>query len=194
MRVVVLDHYDSFTYNLVVFLEKLGASVIVLRTDASLDEIKRYNPTHIVLSPGPGHPKDVPLFQEVIEYFKIHIPILGVCLGHQAIGLNCGAEVEKSSAIMHGKVSSVTHNGVGIFQGILSPIKVCRYHSLAIVEKSIPRGTLIITARSEDGTIMSVESKKHSNVIGVQFHPESLFTEHGSALLQNFLKMEVRPA
>lgn len=190
-HVVIIDHFDSFTYNLAVAFENLGATVQVFRTDVGVENIRGTEPTHIVLSPGPGHPKDVPLFQEVIARAKNRVPILGVCLGHQAIGLHFGAKVERSSAIMHGKTSLITHNGVGLFEGVENPIEVCRYHSLAIVEESIPEGTLTTTAKSEDSTIMGVESKKYPHVMGVQFHPESLFTEHGSVLLKNFLKMEV---
>lgn len=190
-HIVIIDHFDSFTYNLVVAFEKLGTTVKVVRTNEGVQEVRKAEPTHIVLSPGPGHPRDVPLFQEVLERWKEHTPILGVCLGHQAIGLHFGAKVERSKAIMHGKTSLVTHSGVGIFEGVSNPVEVCRYHSLAIVEESIPQGTLVPTARSEDGTIMGVVSQRYPHVVGVQFHPESYFTKCGSKMLANFLKMKV---
>jgi anthranilate synthase component 2 len=177
---------------LVVALEILGATVIVVRTNEDVERVRGIKPTHIILSPGSGHPKDVLFFQEVLKRFKECIPILGVCLGHQAIGLHFGARVERSKAIMHGKTSLITHNGMGIFEGVPNPVEVCRYHSLAIVEESIPQGTLVPTAHSEDGTIMGVVSQKYPHVVGVQFHPESYFTKCGSKMLENFLNMEVK--
>lgn len=190
LRVVVIDHYDSFTYNLVVLLRILGAKVFVLRTCASIDEIRRLHPTHIVLSPGPGHPSEVLLFQEVLRTFKEHTPILGVCLGLQAIGLYFGASVGKCREVMHGKISAVRHNGKGIFRDIVcNPFWACRYHSLAIVKESIQSETLLETAWSDDGTIMGVESVEYPHIVGVQFHPESHFTECGMTMLENFLSM-----
>ena len=189
-RVVVIDHYDSFPYNLAVLLRILGAKVSVLRTCASIDEIFRLHPTHIVLSPGPGHPSEVSLFQEVLGAFKEHVPILGVCLGLQAIGLHFGASVGKCKEVMHGKISVVKHNGRGIFRNIAcNPFGTCRYHSLAIVKESIQSGTLLETAWSDDGTIMGIESLAYPHVVGVQFHPESHFTAYGMAMLENFLSM-----
>jgi anthranilate synthase/aminodeoxychorismate synthase-like glutamine amidotransferase len=191
-HVVVLDHFDSFTYNLVTLLQKLGAKVTVLRTNSEMREVCRENPTHLVLSPGPGHPKEVTLFQEALTHFKEHIPIFGVCLGHQAIGLHFGASVVKCKETMHGKVSSILHNSEGVFKTIVSDrFEVCRYHSLAIEEKSIQSETLLQTAWSDDGTIMGVASKRYPHVVGVQFHPESYFTENGTLILANFLSLSV---
>ncbi|MBI3305864.1 aminodeoxychorismate/anthranilate synthase component II [Candidatus Nomurabacteria bacterium] len=194
LRVVIIDHFDSFTYNLVVAFESLGATVQVFRTDTNIEAVERANPTHIVLSPGPGHPKDVLLFEKVLAHFKGRVSILGVCLGHQAIGLHFGAAVDRfGEAVMHGKTSAVVHNGVGIFHGVPNPLTVCRYHSLAILKESFDTNVLCVTARSEnDGTIMAVQFNSWNHiVVGVQFHPESLFTEFGSVMLENFLKMEV---
>ncbi|OGI94314.1 hypothetical protein A3A03_00315 [Candidatus Nomurabacteria bacterium RIFCSPLOWO2_01_FULL_40_18] len=189
-RVVIIDHFDSFTYNLAVAFENLGATVQVFRTDAKVEAIKNAKPTHIVLSPGPGHPKDVPLFQEVLHQCKEHIPFLGVCLGHQAIGLHFGEKVERSKMVMHGKMSKVGHGNIGIFVGLPNPFTACRYHSLC-VESCALGGHLNVTALAEDNTIMGITSLDYPHVVGVQFHPESLFTEHGSVLLANFLKMKV---
>ncbi len=189
-KVLVLDNFDSFTYNLVAYLRKLGVVVVVLRTDSSIEQVMRENPTHIVLSPGPGHPREVILFQEVLQTFKENIPILGVCLGLQAIGIYFGARVEKCSQMMHGKTSPIIHNSMGVFEGISqNPLKVCRYHSLGIVSESIPKGVLLETAWAEDGTIMGIESCEHPNVVGVQFHPESYFTDCGLQMLRNFLSL-----
>lgn len=196
-RVVVFDHFDSFTYNLVVALERLRASVQVLRTNESITkvrrEVRRVEPTHVVLSPGPGHPRDVSLFQEVLREFKAHIPILGVCLGHQAIGLHFGAVVDRfgNSPVMHGKTSMIEHESAGIFEGIENPFEVCRYHSLQILESTVDQGVLRITSRSSnERTVMGVQSLEYPHVIGLQFHPESLFTKNGERLLANFLKTE----
>ncbi|MDO8620626.1 MAG: aminodeoxychorismate/anthranilate synthase component II [bacterium] len=193
-RVVVVDHFDSFTYNLVVLLRRIGAEVHVIRTDASIEAIERFSPTHIVLSPGPGHPSEVWLFKEVLAHFITRVPILGVCLGFQAIAEYFGAEVVEAPTMMHGKISKVMHSGQGIFEGVNgNPLSVCRYHSLCAVQTDSSRAKLLETAWSEDGVIMAVQSTEHKSVVGVQFHPESLFTEEGSKLLQNFLSFEVRP-
>lgn len=192
-RVVVIDHFDSFTYNLVVAFEKLGAAVQVFRTNTSIEDVRRARPTHIVLSPGPGHPQDATLFLEALSCFKNEVPILGVCLGHQAIGLHFGARIVRCTEAIHGKTSKVTHNGTGLFENVVeNPLEACRYHSLAIEGESIPPRTLLQTAWSEDGTIMGIKSEKYPHVVGVQFHPESFFTPHGQKLLANFLKLEVR--
>jgi anthranilate synthase/aminodeoxychorismate synthase-like glutamine amidotransferase len=177
----IIDNYDSFTYNLVCEFEKLGAMVQVF---------KKAKPTHIVLSPGPGHPKDVPLFQQILEQCRKNIPILGVCLGHQAIALHSGAQVVRNSISMHGKMSYVKHDNIGIFAGLTNPFIACRYHSLCVERCTLTRD-LQITALSDDNTIMGIANIDYPNVVGVQFHPESLFTEHGSVLLANFLKMKV---
>ncbi len=193
-NIVVVDHYDSFTYNLVVLLRRIGAEVHVVRTDAKVEDIERLSPTHIVLSPGPGHPSEVRLFKEVLAYFITRVPILGVCLGFQAIAEYFGALVREAPTMMHGKISKVVHCGQGIFDGVDgNPLSVCRYHSLCAVQTDSSRTKLLETAWSEDGVIMAIQSTEHKSVVGVQFHPESLFTEEGSKLLQNFLLLEVKP-
>lgn len=194
-RVVIIDHFDSFTYNLAVAFENLGATVQVFRTNANVGDIRKAEPTHIVLSPGPGHPQDVLLFQEVLHQCKERIPILGVCLGHQAIGLHFGAEVVRSPTVMHGKMSEVDHIDHGIFWGVPKPFLACRYHSLVVCKRTIDYIRLEVLAMTKDtSTIMGIRGYDYPHVVGVQFHPESLFTEHGSAMLANFLKMEVHPA
>ncbi len=188
-RVVIVDHFDSFTYNLVVAFENLGATVQVFRTNADIEDIRKTQPTHIVLSPGPGHPKDVPLFQKVIERWKGHAPILGVCLGHQAIGLYFGASVVRCGTIMHGKTCFISNSMAGIFHGLPYTFQVCRYHSLAIL-RDHNFCALEQLANCHDGVVMAVRARKFPHVVGVQFHPESLFTDHGSELLKNFLMLE----
>ena len=190
-RIVVLDHFDSFTYNLVTAFERLGATVQVFRTDTDIRRVADARPTHLVLSPGPGHPRDVSLFAQALSEFKERVPILGVCLGEQAIGLHFGAEVGLAPVPMHGKTSLVFHRGEGLFEGIPpSPFKVSRYHSLMVNAKRLDPKRLAITADCKDGTVMAIQSVKYPTVMGVQFHPESLFTEHGEKLLDNFLKIQ----
>lgn len=192
-KVVIVDHFDSFTYNLAVAFENLGATVQVFRTDVNVSDIRKTEPTHIVLSPGPGHPEDVPLFKEVLIQFKECIPILGVCLGHQAIGLHFGAEVVRNPTVMHGKMSEVEHSNYGIFWNMPKPFLACRYHSLIVKNCTIDHMRLEVLANTKDvGTVMAIRGYDYPHVIGVQFHPESLFTEHGSRLLNNFLKTEVK--
>jgi anthranilate synthase component 2 len=191
--VVVIDHFDSFTYNLVVAFENLGARTEVFRTNADIADVRRAEPTHIVLSPGPGHPSDVPLFQKVLMDGKAHLPILGGCLGHQAIGLHFGAKVVRNPTPMHGKTSEVEHTHLSIFRGVLNPFTACRYHSLTVWNQTIDYKRLEPLAfTKDDGTVMAVRSKDYPHVVGVQFHPESLFTEDGSILLNNFLQLEVK--
>lgn len=193
-RVVVVDHFDSFTYNLVVLLRCIGAEVHVVRTDVTIEAIERLSPTHIVLSPGPGHPSEVRLFREVLAHFITRLPILGVCLGFQAIAEYFGAKVVEAPTMMHGKISKVTHSGQGIFEGVNgNPLSVCRYHSLCAVQTDSSRTKILETAWSEDGVVMAIQSTEYQSVVGVQFHPESLFTEEGSTLLKNFLSLEVKP-
>lgn len=189
-RVVVIDHFDSFTYNVATAFERLGASVQVLRTDANMREILDACPTHLVLSPGPGHPREVSLFEQALARFKSEVPILGVCLGEQAIGLHFGGEVGLAPTPMHGKMSLVFHQGEGLFEGVPSPFQACRYHSLVVNPKRLDPYRLTVTAECKDGTVMAVQSVRYPTVMGVQFHPESLFTEHGEKLLKNFLKLQ----
>lgn len=182
---VMIDNYDSFTYNLVQYFGELGAEIRVFRNDAvTLDEIKALKPTHIVISPGPGNPDDGGISNEVLREFGPTTPILGVCLGHQCIGQVYGGKVNRAPRLMHGKTSSVYHNGKGLFDGVPSPFKATRYHSL-IVEEPLPE-VLQVTAFTRDGEVMGLRHKKYPTV-GVQFHPESILTEHGKRILQNFL-------
>jgi anthranilate synthase component 2/para-aminobenzoate synthetase component 2 len=185
--VLVIDNYDSFTYNLVQYLGELGAEVKVFRNDeVTLDEITALRPTHIVISPGPGDPEDGGVSNEVIRVFGPTTPVLGVCLGHQCIGHVYGGVVARAPRLMHGKTSSVYHNGHGLFNGVPSPFTATRYHSL-IVEEPLPE-TLAVTAFTRDGEVMGLQHREYP-VIGVQFHPESILTEHGKRILSNFLSM-----
>lgn len=182
---VMIDNYDSFTYNLVQYFGELGAEIRVFRNDeVTLDEIKALKPTHIVISPGPGNPDDGGISNEVLREFGPTTPILGVCLGHQCMGQVYGGKVSRAPRLMHGKTSSVYHNGKGLFDGVPSPFKATRYHSL-IVEEPLP-DVLQVTAFTRDGEVMGLRHKKYPTV-GVQFHPESILTEHGKRILQNFL-------
>lgn len=185
--VLVIDNYDSFTYNLVQYLGELGEDVRVYRNDRiTLEEIAAHKPDHIVISPGPGTPDDGGISNEVIRAFGPTTPVLGVCLGHQCIGHVFGGVVSRAPKLMHGKTSSVYHNGHGLFNGVPSPFTATRYHSL-IVEEALPE-SLAVTAFTRDGEVMALQHKEYP-VVGVQFHPESILTEHGKRILQNFLSM-----
>ena len=187
--ILMLDNYDSFTYNLVQYLGELGEDVKVVRNDElGVDEIERLAPARIVLSPGPCTPNEAGVSLAVIERFKGRVPILGVCLGHQAIGQAFGGKVVHAKTLMHGKVSRIHHNGAGVFRGLPTPYDATRYHSLAIERASCP-DELEVTAWTEDGEIMGVRHRSLP-VEGVQFHPESILTQHGHALLRNFLNEE----
>ena len=186
--ILMIDNYDSFTYNLVQYLSELGEKLVVHRTDKiSLAEIEDLNPSHIVISPGPGRPVDAGISREVIEEFGKRIPILGVCLGHQCIAEAFGGKVVSARRLMHGKISMIYHAGRGIFQDIPSPFEATRYHSLIVDRKSLPK-TLKVIARTKDKEIMALKHKKFP-VWGVQFHPESILTEHGKKLLKNFINL-----
>jgi anthranilate synthase component 2 len=188
---LMIDNYDSFTWNLVQYLGELGADVHVHRNDAiSLEQIEAWQPVAIVISPGPCTPREAGISVPVIERFAGRIPLLGVCLGHQAIGHAFGGHVVRAQRVMHGKLSAVTHGGGGLFAGLPSPFTVTRYHSLAIEKATLPP-CLAITAESEDGEIMGIRHRKFA-VEGVQFHPEAILTEHGHALLKNFLTSYVQ--
>jgi anthranilate synthase/aminodeoxychorismate synthase-like glutamine amidotransferase len=187
--VLLIDNYDSFTYNLYQYLGELGAEAEVVRNDAvSISDIERMAPSHIIISPGPGNPDEAGISKDVIRSFAGETPILGVCLGHQCIGEVFGGVVEGAGEILHGKVSEITHDGRGVFAGIESPLRATRYHSLAIREDSMPED-LEISARSESGIIMGVRHRTLRAVEGVQFHPESILTPDGHAILRNFLGM-----
>ena len=183
---LMIDNYDSFTYNLVQYLGELGEDVKVVRNDeVTLDQIESMGPARIVVSPGPCTPNEAGVSLATIERFAGRIPILGVCLGHQAIGQAFGGKVVHAHTLMHGKVSRIHHSGKGVFAGLPSPYDATRYHSLAIERASCP-AELEVTAWTDDGEIMGVRHRALA-VEGVQFHPESILTEHGHALLRNFL-------
>ncbi len=183
----MIDNYDSFTYNLVQYLASLGAEVIVKRNDKTfIEEIEKLDPQGIVISPGPCTPSEAGISVEVIKHFYKKKPILGVCLGHQSIGVAFGGKITKAKRLMHGKISEIKHTGKGIFEGIKNPFKAVRYHSLVIDKESLPE-VLEITAVADDGDIMGVQHKDYP-VFGVQFHPESVLSEAGMDILKNFLK------
>ena len=187
-KVLVIDNYDSFTYNLVQYLQELGAETLVFRNDAiSLLKLKRIKMDRVVISPGPGQPKDAGISCELIANFYKKIPILGVCLGHQCIGAVFGARIKRAKKIMHGKTSSVYHNSLGIFKGVKNPFLATRYHSLLIDKKTLPQN-LTVTAKTKDGIIMGVKMEDFP-LCGVQFHPESILTAEGKKILKNFLKL-----
>ncbi|TAK55145.1 MAG: aminodeoxychorismate/anthranilate synthase component II [Dehalococcoidia bacterium] len=185
---LLIDNYDSFTYNLYQYLGELGAEVEVVRNDqVTLEDIEAMGPERIIISPGPGNPDEAGISKDVIRRFAGKVPIFGVCLGHQCIGEVFGGIVEGAGEILHGKVSQITHDGRGVFVGIPSPISATRYHSLAIRPDSVP-AELEVSARSESGVIMGVRHRKLT-VEGVQFHPESILTPDGHQILRNFLAM-----
>jgi anthranilate synthase/aminodeoxychorismate synthase-like glutamine amidotransferase len=185
--ILMVDNYDSFTYNLVQYLGELGAGVAVRRNDAiAVDEIERLAPSHIVLSPGPCTPNEAGITLAVIERFAGRVPILGVCLGHQAIGQAYGGKVVRARQVMHGKTSRIHHGAKGIFGKIPDPFVATRYHSLVVERETLP-ACLEITAQAEDGEIMGLRHRQLA-VEGVQFHPEALLTEHGHRMLQNFIE------
>ena len=191
MGFLVIDNYDSFTYNLVHFLGELGAELTVVRNDKiSTQEALSSAPDGIILSPGPCTPNEAGICLDLIEKAAGNVPILGVCLGHQSIGQAYGAEVVRAKTLMHGKVSEIDHTGKSVFAGLNGPVNVTRYHSLTLNENSIPE-TLTVTATAKDGTIMGVMHKDHP-VHGVQFHPESIASEHGHHMLRNFLDIAKR--
>jgi len=186
--VLVLDNYDSFTYNLVQYLGELGAEVTVLRNDAAtVASIEALNPERVVISPGPGRPEDAGITMDLIRQLGPATPILGVCLGHQALGAVCGGSVVRAAVPMHGKTSTIEHNGRGVFSGLTAPFLASRYHSLVVADEDLPTD-LEVTARTrEDGTIMGLRHRTWP-VHGVQFHPESILTSEGRRILRNFLE------
>ena len=187
--VVVIDNYDSFTYNLVQYLGELGTRVVVRRNDrVTVDEVADLSPDHIVISPGPGRPESAGVTLEVIRCFGSLVPILGVCLGHQAIGMAFGGQVVRGPRPMHGKTSRIQHDGTGVLHGLGNPFTGCRSLSLVVSDQQWPEA-LIVTARaSDDGAVMALRHK-HRPIHGVQFHPESILTESGRQVLRNFLAM-----
>jgi anthranilate synthase component 2 len=186
--VFVLDNYDSFTYNLVQYMGELGAEMTVRRNDElTPEEVESLHPDRILLSPGPCTPQEAGISIPLIQHFAGKVPILGVCLGHQAIGAAFGGNVVRAPKLMHGKTSEVIHDGRTLFSGIASPMTCTRYHSLIVAEDGLPR-ELEVTARTEDGIIMGLRHRKYP-VEGVQFHPESVLTHDGKQLIQNFLEL-----
>ena len=189
MRIFMIDNYDSFTYNIVQYFYELGADVVVKRNDEVLPEnIKEYDIDAIVISPGPCTPNEAGISVQVIKEYMGKYPILGVCLGHQSIGAAFGAKIVKAKYLMHGKTSLIYHNRKGLFEGIPSPFKAVRYHSLVIDRDTLPEEIEITAWTEEDSEIMAIQHK-HLPLWGVQFHPESVLTEYGKKLLKNFLKM-----
>lgn len=185
-RVLVIDNYDSFVYNLVQYLGELGAEPIVVRNDAlTVDNAVALEPDAVLLSPGPGRPEDAGILCSVIPAFTGSVPVFGVCLGHQAIGHVFGASVVRAPELLHGKTSDIVHEGRGVFAGLPSPLVATRYHSLVVDEDGLP-DVLEVTARTRDGMIMGLRHRT-LDVEGVQFHPESVLTEDGHGMLRNFL-------
>lgn len=183
---LLVDNYDSFTYNLFQYLSEIGEEVVVVRNDEiTVAEIEKMKPERIVISPGPSTPKNAGISNEVIRHFGTKLPILGVCLGHQCIGYTYGGTVSGAKQIMHGKSSKIHHTGQGVFAGLPDPFSAIRYHSLAVKRDSLP-DCLEVTAWTEDGEIMGMRHKTHQ-VEGIQFHPESFMTEHGKDILKNFI-------
>lgn len=184
--ILLIDNYDSFTYNLYQFIGIFNSDIKVVRNDKiTIEEIEELNPESIVVSPGPKSPKEAGICVNVIKHFAGKKPILGICLGHQCIGEAFGATVSYAKNIMHGKQSEIYHDGTGIFTGLDSPVKVARYHSLAIIEETLP-DELKVIAKTEDGEIMAVRHRDYP-VVGLQFHPESIYTEHGKRMIENFV-------
>ncbi|MEX2551736.1 MAG: aminodeoxychorismate/anthranilate synthase component II [Actinomycetota bacterium] len=186
MRVLLIDNFDSFVFNLAQYLGTLGAEPLVVRNDASIEHLKELRPDAIVISPGPGHPEDAGCCVRAIHEFAGRVPVLGVCLGHQAIGLAFGGKVVRAEKLMHGKTSTILHQSSGVFRGLPNPFTATRYHSLVIQPESLP-AELEVTAVTSDGVIMGVRHRGHP-IEGVQFHPESIMTPEGMALLNNFLE------
>ncbi|MFE6079243.1 aminodeoxychorismate/anthranilate synthase component II [Paenibacillus sp. NPDC057886] len=189
--ILVIDNYDSFTYNLVQYLGELGETVEVRRNDEiDLAGIEALEPDHILISPGPCTPNEAGISLAVIDHFKGSIPIFGVCLGHQAIGQAFGGNVIRADRMMHGKTSEMHHNGTSVFTGLPSPFTATRYHSLIVERSSLP-DCLEITAETAEGEIMGLRHKEYA-IEGVQFHPESIITDHGHQMLRNFLSQQVK--
>ncbi len=190
MKILMIDNYDSFTYNIVQYLYELGVDVEVVRNDKiSIDEIKNKDDIDaIVISPGPCSPSEAGISVDVVKQFKGIYPILGVCLGHQSIGAAFGAKIVKAKCLMHGKTSMIYHNEKGLFKGIPNPFEAVRYHSLVIDKNTLPEDIEITAWTEEDNEIMGIEHKKYP-IWGIQFHPESILTSYGKELLNNFIKL-----
>ena len=190
MSILVIDNYDSFTYNLVQYLGELKQDVMVYRNDEiKTEEIQKLKPSHVVISPGPGRPDDAGISKELIRKFAGQVPILGVCLGHQCIGEVFGGVVTNAPVLMHGKTSEIFHEGNSIFSNITSPFTATRYHSLVIDLQSLQSTSLNVIAKTKDDLVMAIQHKEFKSLVGVQFHPESILTQHGHKLLANFLEL-----
>jgi len=186
--ILVIDNYDSFTYNLVQYLGELGEKIVIKRNDEiDLAGIEELAPDHILISPGPCSPNEAGISLSLLDHFKGRVPILGVCLGHQSIGQAFGGEVVRAERLMHGKTSEIHHDGKGVFAGMTSPFTATRYHSLIVRRETLP-DCLEITAETAEGEIMALRHKEYA-IEGVQFHPESIITEHGHKMLSNFLSL-----
>ena len=184
--ILLIDNYDSFTYNLYQYFGTFTDEIRVVRNDAvTLEEIRQMHPEKIVLSPGPKSPSEAGICMDVVKEFYKEVPILGICLGHQCIGEAFGGTVSYAKSLYHGKQSEISHDGTGLVEGIPSPVKVARYHSLAVQEDDLPE-CLEVTARTADGEIMAIRHKEYP-VVGLQFHPESIYTEHGKRMIENFI-------
>jgi len=189
LKVLLIDNYDSFTYNLAQIFGELGADVVVKRNDeVALADIQTLRPARICISPGPGRPRDAGISCDVIRDFGAQIPLLGVCLGHQCIGEVFGGEIVRAPKLMHGKTSAISHKGTGVFENLAKPFEATRYHSLVVKRETLPQ-SLTITAESDDGEIMGLQHRGLP-IHGVQFHPESILTEQGRKLLANFLRLQ----
>ena len=190
--ILMIDNYDSFTYNLVQYLGEMGQDLKVVRNDElTIDEIAALKPTHIVISPGPGRPEDAGVIVELVKELGGKVPILGVCLGHQAICHAFGGNIVRAKRLMHGKTSEIIHDAKGVFAGLPQKFTATRYHSL-LAEPSSIKAAFVVTARTDKGEVMGVRHKRLKALEGVQFHPESILTDGGKKILRNFLKMKVR--
>lgn len=187
-KALIIDHFDSFTYNLLQYIGEMDVDVQVARTDTKLAELEKMEPDYAVLSPGYGHPKDVNCFQEAIKLWQGKIPILGVCLGHQAIALSKRVDVKRNFRLMHGKQSYICHNGSELFNGLPNPFLAGRYHSLVVDKNDCEARGLEVIAWTEKNEVMAIRCKDNPCIIGIQFHPESLLTPDGKKLLANFLQ------
>lgn len=184
--ILLIDNYDSFTYNLYQYIATFAAEIRVVRNDKiTIEEMEELRPDKIVLSPGPKGPREAGICQEAVRRFYDRMPILGICLGHQCIGAAFGGTIVHAKSVLHGKQSLLRHDGKGVFTGVPSPVKIARYHSLAVSEQSLPE-CLKVLARTEDGEIMAIRHRNYP-VTGLQFHPESIYTEHGKRLIENFV-------
>jgi anthranilate synthase/aminodeoxychorismate synthase-like glutamine amidotransferase len=191
--ILMIDNYDSFTYNLVQYLGEMGQELKVVRNDElSVGEVARLKPSHIVISPGPGRPEDAGIIVDLVKELGGRVPILGVCLGHQAICHAFGGKIVRAARLMHGKTSEIVHDGKGVFAGLPQRFTATRYHSLLAEPTSI-KSEFQVTARTDKNEVMGVRHKRLKSLEGVQFHPESILTEGGKKILKNFLKMKARP-